>query len=828
VQFDSWEQSVHHLRHAYRMLKRERAFTLTVLATLSVAIGATTAAFAVVHAVLLRPLPVADQQRLVVLLAEDRSQQGATIGMPNEILWSLAKDSRSFNEIAGIPGSSGVAPPSPAMDGQRAISLASTPVTGNLFHVLGVTPALGRVLQSSDDEDKAGNVAVLSNEAWHREFGGRPDIVGHTLKLSQGEFTVVGVTPVGFNYPSGTDLWISFPQLVRRYGEMDELGSDGGYWDIVARVRDGVSEQQVRAEFLSVLRASKSPPLGKSESRIALVRSFESVIVGNTRPRLLLMLAAVTLVLLMACINVSGLILTRGLARSGELAVRAALGADRRQLVRQLMIENSILGGTGGILGAAVALGIIVVVRATVPPGLPRFDELRLDPVTLLVAMLLTVGSVLLFGLIPAFASARTALSSAVTGASRNFTGALSTARARSYIVVVQVALAVVLLTVAGLLGRTLTQLQRIELGFNPKNLLYVLIERLDPDVGEDMREARQRHNLLMYQLLDRLPTLPGIRGAAPTHVIPFSRVAAASGQDLHFSVQGGGIEDALHSPVISFDVASESYFQVLGIRILRGRAFTGEDGTSGERVAIVSESFARLAWPGINPLGRQFRVVTPDGVSGAWRNVVGIAADTRYRDLISIRPTVYIPTKQSGPGAIIAIRTSGDPIKVVPSVRGLVSEIDHSYAVGQAYVGDAMLNEALALPNFIAVALQIISGVALLLAALGLFGVLSLLVRQRTRELAVRSALGATATHIRVLVLRQAALVTGSGIGVGLLLAVACARAIRSQLFEISFADPATLVLVVMALSVVASGAAFFPARAATQTDPLVALKGE
>jgi predicted permease len=475
-----------------------------------------------------------------------------------------------------------------------------------------------------------------------------------------------------------------------------------------------------------------------------------------------------------------------------------------------------------------VAWGIIQVVRVTIPPGIPRIGEVRLDPATLGIACLSTIGSIMLFGLIPAFASASSALSTAIRGTSRGATHVRSASRARSYIVVAQVALAVVLLTLAGLLGLTLTHLQRIELGFNPRNLLYILVERLDPDVGEDMRASMHRHSLVMTGLLERLSTLPGVRGAAPTHVIPFSRGAAASGQDLHYSVEGRGIDDALHSPVVSFDIASENYFRVLGIRLVRGRAFTNADDASGVRVAIVSESFSRLAWPRTDPLGRQFRVVTPEGGSGAWRTVIGIVADTRYRDLLSPRPTVYIPTRQSSPGAIIAVRTAGSPLSVLPSIRGMLSQIDHSYAIGQAYAGEAMLDEALALPNFIAVALRVISAVALSLAALGLFGVLSLIVRQRTRELAVRCALGAGASQIRTLVFRHAAIVTGTGIVLGLVAAVAGGRIIRAQLFGIGFADPVTLVVVVLVLAAVAYGAAFFPARNATRTDPLIALQAE
>lgn len=826
--FETTPRPLRHVRFALRVLQHRRQFTSAVLATLAAAIGASTAGFAVIHAVLLRPLPVVDQDHLVVLSAEDHSQLGATLGMPNGILWSLTGEAQSFTEIAGIPANSGVAPPAPALDGDRPISIASTPVTGNLFHVLGIIPALGRNLEASDDEDKSGTVGVLSNAVWRREFGARRDIIGRTVRLSQGDYTIVGVAPEGFDFPHGTDLWISFPQLVRRYGELEELGANGGYWRAVARVRDGASETRVRSEFANILLAAKFPQLGDSASRNAVVNSFTNEILGNLRLPLILLLIAVMLVLVMACINVSGLVLTNGISRSGELALRTALGAERSDLVLQIMIENAILGVAGGILGAATAWAIVRIVRATAPLGLPRFDELQIDPTSLGIAALLTMCSVFLFGLVPAFSSAGKALSGAVHGASRNLTADRSAARVRSLIVSAQVALAVVLLAVTGLLGVTLAHLQGIDLGFNPNKLLYVLVERRESDVGDDVRMSRQRHSAVMYGVLDRLVTMPGVRGATVTHVIPFSRVAAASGQDLHFSVQGGGISDALHSPVVSFDIASESYFKVFGIRLLRGRNFNSEDGSGGPRVAIVNESFARLAWPGSDAMGRLFRVVTPEGVSGAWRTVVGIAGDTRYRDLGTPRPSVYIPTLQSAPGAIIAIRTSSDPLSVLPSVRRLVSEIDNSYAVGEAYTGNAMLTEALALPNFMTTVLTVLSFVALLLAALGLFGVLSLIVRQRSRELAIRSALGANAAHLRSLVLRQALTVTGSGIAIGLLLALSAGDAIRSQLFGVSFFDPTTLAGVVIVLAVIAFLASYFPARDAFRIDPLLAIKGD
>ncbi|MGH7632209.1 MAG: ABC transporter permease, partial [Gemmatimonadaceae bacterium] len=666
---DAWgfhplERLLQDLRYAARGLYHDPWFTITVILTLAVGIGATVATFGVVNGVLLRPLPVQDQRHLLVLATGHRSGPHASVGVALNFgeLRDFAARSRALSAVAGVPPVVGSVPPFTAYDGDRTISLATMEVTGNFFQVLGVRAARGRLLNADDDARGAAPVVVLSDAAWHREFGGRPDIVGRAILLGTKAFTVVGVAPPGFTFPGASDAWMSLATIMRLYGH--EPGPDDGWFDIIARLHPGANASQAQREFTDFLQELKLPAGPDSAARRGIVTSYSELTTGDIRQPLVILSVAVALLLVITCTNVAGLVLGRGLARAGEMAVRSALGASRGRIIAQLMIENAFLGAMGGAAGVLVAWFALRITVALAPSGLERFDQIRFDGSALVFALLLTIGVILAFGLIPARAAASARLDAQLRRSSRAVGSRSIAVRTRGALVVVQLALALVVLVGGGLLVRSLARLQNVSFGFRADHLLFVIIYE-SKGSGDDQSAAEARHAMVMNELAERLPSVPGIRAATVTWIIPFSVVEGANGFTEHYDLEGQSIDEGMQSPIAGEDVASDNYFTTLGIPLIRGRALSDADNASSPRVAVVSQSFASLAWPGENPLGKRLRAVNPGGGVGAWRTVVGIAKDTRYRDVTAAQPMIYIPVRQSGPGAVMAVRTSVRPLDV-------------------------------------------------------------------------------------------------------------------------------------------------------------------
>ena len=811
------------LAYAARLLRREYGFTTAVALTLAVGVGLTTATFAILNGVLLRPLPVSEQERLLVLSAENRAQTSPHIGLPNGALWSLGQESRSFSDVAGVPAV-GAASPLTVRDGERSISMAVTFASGNLFKTLGVRPLLGRTLEPDDDRSGTALALVLSYRAWRRDFGAQPDVVGRTVRLPMGGFTVVGVAPEGLDFPRGTDVWLATAQLLRHLGF--EPGQEGGYWDLVGRLKPGVTLGQAAAEFSAFLHNYQSPRFGAPASRVAVVRRFTDVIVGDLRTGLLIVFAAVILLLLIACTNIAGLLLTRGLTRMSELAIRSALGADHKRLATQLLTENLVLGVAGGMLGLVVAAVALRACVTLAPPGLPRFDEIRFDLAALGFALALTCGSMLLFGVAPAFRTVRSAIGVLLRGSAYGAID-LVTGRIRQLLVVVQVALAVMELSSAGILVRSLAHLQHSDLGFKADQFLFVVVQALESG-GSDMEAATTRHLAVLETLQERLPRTPGIVSATASYLLPFSVVGGTTGLDQQYRLEGQSTGDALKNPIVSVDVASESYFRTLGIPLLRGRVFTTADIAGAPDVAVVNETMARGAWPDQDPLGKRLQVLS-FGTPGRTRSVVGVVRDTRYRDVRAVLPTVYVPLHQtSALPAVVAVRTVGDPQRTLPTVKSVLTSFDGGYTIGKAFSIEDLRSLALVRPRFLAAVLAVLACAAAVLAGVGLFSVLSFHVRHRSRELGVRMSLGASPSELRNFVLRRALRIGATGGVVGLLAALASTRVLRAFLFDISPTDPLTLAGVVVFLLALSGLAAYVPAMRASRLDPAAVLRAE
>ncbi len=810
---------------ALRMLRRYPALAIGIIVTLAVAIGVTVATFGLANAIWLERLPVRDQARLVVLDVRDASRPALMdrTGMTNGFLDSLRAGAPAFSALARVH----IAGPTPfaARYGDRLTTLTSTAIGGELFDVLGATPALGRLLRPADDSVGSPPAVVLSYGVWRGMFGADSQAIGRTLAVEGMQAQIIGVAPPGFDYPAGTDAWVSIDQMERPFGQAGT--PEGGFFNLVGRLRTGATLEQARAQYAAVATRYVSPMMGAARSRVATVTPYSEVVIGKTRPVLLVVAAAVLLVLCVACVNVAGLLLARGVDRAPELAVRAAIGASRGRLVAQLFTESVLLAALGGALGTALGAALLRLGVTLAPADWPRLDQVRFNGAVVACALLVTTFAVLMFGLAPALSAAGPHLERELRASGARATGDRRTSRLRHAIVVAQIALAIVILAGAGLVGRSLAHIDAIDLGFHPRQQLIAGLELMVPPTTDTAEMARQgaRFNTVVRESIERLAAMPGVLGAATTSVEPFSDVGLSS----HYLVEGQPPDAASHNPMVDWDIAAPGYFQALGMRLVRGRLLGTRDASNGAAVAVVSQSFARTAWPGQNPIGRRLSL----GLSNThrtWQTVVGVVADTRFRGLTAEpRPAVYVPPGASGfQGVWLTVRTRGDPQALLPTIRHVLRDIDPDAAVRKVETGAALLSAQTARARTLATTLGILAGVVLMLASLGVFALLATLVRSRTHEIGVRMALGASERSIKSLVVGQAMRMGLLGTAIGLTLALAGTRLLRAQLYHVSAGDPLTMAGVVILLIASIFVAAYLPARRAMRTDPLTALRSE
>lgn len=810
------------LRVGLRALWRERAYSLAVALTLSLGIGSAAATFAALNQVLLQPLPVRDQDGVAVLTVQNTASMDPHVGITYGLLSELQAQGHAIEAAAGVPAALAAAPFA-ARDGDRILQLTLTATTGNFFQVLGAVPEQGRLLQSADDAGANGGVAVVSYSAWRTMFGGRADIVGHQVLLSVGTLTIVGVAPREFDYPRGTDIWVSDAEYLRLAGY--RVGPEDGYWDALVRLKSHNGLIEAGQELTTHIRESSAPLLGPLGTRRVVARSFTDVIVGNQRDVLILFAAAVALVLIVACTNVAGLLLARGFSRAREIAVRKALGATTRRIIGQLMVENLVLAVVGGTLGILSARFLLTALVALSPPDLARMNELHLNLAVVGFAVVLTLLTAIAFGLAPAFSAANARLETPLRSESRSQSASLHTVRARQWLVICQVALSVVVLTSAGLLLRNLARLQSLQLGFDTQHLLFVYVDQLDVAKGADVRAGEVRHTAVIEGLVDRLKELPGVVNATPADAIPFSVVPGTAGLTVHYGLEGQSLSTGMASPTAGFTIASKDYFATLGIPLVHGRSFTTSDRTGAEQVAIVSQGFADHAWPDRNPMGQRLRFLN-NGTIGLWRTVVGIVADTRYHDFLAVQPEVYIPLYQSEPGAFIAVRTTGEPLDAVPLARDALRGLDQGYGIAKAVSAEQLLATRLARARFLAAIVVVLAATVTILAAIGLFGVLSFSISQRRHEFGIRLALGATAGHLRSLVFLSVVRLTVIGFVLGLAIGLPAARILRHEIVGVSTFDPISLIAVLIVLLTTIALASALPVARAAKVNPMSAIR--
>ncbi len=811
--------------YALRVLSKSPGVTAVLVLTLAVGIGATTATFGVVDALLLRPLPVRDQGSLVILSAHDGKRPDAEIGIPSTGVRALGKASRSFVGIAPIAQQG--AQPFAARYHDRLLSLSAAFVAGDFFRVLGAIPVAGRLLGPEDDGPGAGPAVVLSYDTWQREFAGDTSVVGQEIQLVNGPQRIVGVAPKGLGYPLGADVWAAMGPIERMFP--DASGPDAGFpSDVLARLRPGVTLAQAQAEYAAYLREYPSRTLGDPAFRTANAQLFVERVVGSIKPTLIILSAAVALVLLVALTNAAGLLVTRGLARSHELALRAALGAGRGRLVRQLLTENAELAVAAGLLGVVVAAALLRTTAFLAPPELIHFDAVRISVRVLAFAVSLTVGTILLFGLGPALLIAHSRIEGALRVGSRTLAGGRRGERSRRVMVAGQVALAVVVLTAAGLLGRSLERLQQVDLGFAPGPLLFVGLEDMTPFDAHTQSWAMgaARYHAVLDALAAELPREHGIEGVTTVFTRPFSGTSL----QLPYEVQGSDASEAVGADRVTMGLGLESHFSTLGIVVRRGRDFTTADRMGAPQVAVVSEGFARRNWPGRDAIGQRVRLNPADSTQ-PWRTVVGVVANTRYRNVTeSPEPTVYIPLRQTKAAPMfLAIRTSGvEPRGALQAFGRVLTDANPAFGIRETSTGAELLDARLARPRFLAATLAALSGAAVILSGVGLYGLLAAAVRERRHEIAVRMALGATPTEARALMMHEAMLIIGIGLATGIVLALVGTRFLSSALYGVTPADPLAFSAAVLAFVAVAGVAAYAPVARAARVDALAALRAE
>jgi putative ABC transport system permease protein len=797
--------------YALRSLRRDPGFALVATLTLALGIGAATAMFSVINGVLLRPLPVAEQERVMVMWGEQPARDFPHMPFLHPMLEEYAEQTRAFEMLAGIDYNG--AWPRTMRDGDEAVTIAGTWVTGDFFRVLGVVPAIGRILLPDDDVPGAAPALVISHAFWQRHFGGDPSAIGREFRWNERSFVVVGVMPRGFEYPRGAEFWTALGPIRAEVMET--------HLDLVGRLRPGVTVEQARADlgaFLQRTDAERPPML---QGLRPVVNPLADLVVGEVRAALWILSAAVLLLVSIACINVANLLFIRGSARVRELAIRSAVGADRRRIARQLLTESAVLAAVAGVAATVMAVAALRGLLALAPPQLPRLEEVRLDPAALGFALAATLLVGVLAGLAPALWSAGGDAYTTLRGGARVGAGTAGMRRVRQGMVAGQVALALLVLVGAGLLLRSLANLQRAEMGFAGESLVVATMS-LPPDRFAD----RAEHLALLDRVVERVGALPGVGAVSPVTRPPFS---GKGGWDAPYTGEGQGTEAREANPVLNLELAGAGYFAMLGVPIVRGRAFTDRDREDAAPVAIVSEAVARRTWPGEDPLGKRIKLGGPDSPM-PWHTVVGVAAETRWRELVEPRPSIYFPIRQFG-GPVpmsLGLRTEVDPASVIPALRGALREVDPQLHLVDAAPLTRLLDAPLAGPRFSAALLAVLAALALTLAAVGIYGVMAAWVRQRQHEVGVRMALGAAAGDIRRLVLGQGLMLAVAGAGVGLLAALAGTRLLSALLFGVSPTDPLTFAGVASLLLVVALAACYLPTRRATRVDPMVTLRVE
>ena len=800
------------VRHGARSLLQRPGFTLVAVLTLALGIGASTAIFTVVDAVLLRPLPYDDPERLVILWLDNRVQgvDDDVTSYPNYEDWR--DEGKSFASMAAYVqpqlnltgGGSG--------EGREPERVRGARVTASFFPTLGVDPAFGRAFRVEEEQRGQNQVAILGHDLWQRRFGGDQGVLGRTIELDGSAVTVVGVMRAGFAYPNGAEVWTPLaPDDMLRTAR-------GLLWlRVIGRLAPGAALERASAEMATVAaRLESQYPETNTGHGVRLQPLNDAVVGGQVRRSLVVLLAAVGCLLLIACVNVANLLLARATVRAREVAVRTALGAGRGRLIRQLLVESLLLGLLGGAAGALLAVWGVRALIALGPADFPRRAEIAVDGTALAFAFALALATGLLFGLVPALHASRPDFGTLLKDGEKGSAG--RGGPARSLLVVAEVAIAVVLLVGAGLLAESFRRLRTADTGLRTQGALAVRL-----DLPRGLYSDPTAIAAFSRALLERVRALPGVESVQTVNAL----FPGEGFQSSDFTIEGRPPAAAGQRVEVTMSTASPGFFRGLGIPLRAGRELTAADGPDAPPVVVISEEVARRWWPGESPLGRRIRFGGSDAGEVPWMEIVGVVGDVQVPGVEVQRPATYQSSLQNPSRSfLLVVRTAGDPLALARPVREAVWAVDPRQAVSQIDTLDNLLAVQVAKQRWSALLLGLFAGVALVLALVGIYGVLSYSVQQSTREIGIRMALGARRETVVRMVVARAARLALAGVAVGLALAWFATRALASLLHEVSATDPATFAAMAVLLLGAALLAGYLPARRATAVDPVTALR--
>jgi putative ABC transport system permease protein len=801
------------IRYAIRTLVKARGFTAAVLATLTIGIGAATAIFSVLNAVVIRPLPFPDADRLMFLTEyQTDTQTGASRSI--SVSWPSFADWRNrLKSFEGLAASRSAT--FSIVDPENPDRVTGRQTTWNFLGVLGVAPAMGRDFTPDDDKPGAPGVVIIRHEYWQRQYGGASDILSKTIRLNGAPKMIVGVLPEGFAFARAADVWEPIgPYLVQGNGLLDR-GNHTGLAGI-GRLKRGVSEETARTELRAVAAALTTEYPNTNSAVTANLEPLATRVVGDTRAVLWSLFAAVGCLLLIACVNVANLLLARGASRQQELALRAALGSGRFRLIRQLLVESLVLSLVGAALGLAAGWGLLAALLALAPTDTPRLAEVGLDASAVLFAIGAALLSGLFFGLLPALSSSSVRGKEVLVRSPRAGTSS-ATARVRRVLIAVEVALALVLLTGAGLTLRTMQALTTLNPGFDPTGVLTARITAAGQ--GWDADRARA----FIRDLLTELRALPGVSQGALALSLPVEGSQWGS----VFIVGDKPVPARADLPSAAFSPVSDGYFEALKVRLVTGRFFTSSDRDTSPKVAVVNEMAAARLWPGENPIGKRVKQGWPEWTT-PWYEVVGVAGDLKLNGIDQPTPMqIYLPFMQSlSPNPALIIRSAGDPSALTQPIRDTVHRLAPSIPVYAVQTMEMLMDGAVARQRASMTIFAIFALIAVTLASIGLYGVIAYSVSQRTHEVGVRLALGATRGEVLGLFLRQGLITIAAGLAAGVAGAIVLSRFIEDLLFGVTPTDQMTLWTVTAILFTVSIFICYLSARRSTKIDAAVALR--
>jgi putative ABC transport system permease protein len=797
------------IRYGVRSFLKRPGFLVIALSTLALGIGATTAMFTVVNSVLLRPLEFPEPERIVSLEGINPALGGASgsnLSVPDIADWQ--QQSQSFEQIASFTSGGSF-----LTFGDQTERVPASSVSAEFFPLFRINPIAGRWIGPADSQKTGPSVAVISHSLWQRKFGGAANVVNTELKIRGQSWTIVGIMPPGFNYPNDCELWVPFsPNLATE-------PRDNRYVNVIARLKPNVSLAQAQTELDTInQRLAQNYPVTNTGWGVKLTELRERM-VGKLRTSLIILLGAVALVLLIACANVANLLLARAAYRQREIAVRTALGASRVRIVRQLLTESVLLSLVSGLIGLGLSVWLLKLLIAISPANSPRIAEIGIDWRVYIFALAVTILTGLLFGLVPALQSSRPDLNETLKESGRQGGQSGTRNRVGSFLIVSEIALSFILLASAGLLIKSFIHLRRIDPGFTPDNVLAFRLAITSPNYNANEKRAQ-----LYRQLVDQLKATPGVQSVGAILSLPLNGDTFNLGR----SVVPEGVPEVPENAVNSQHlVITPDYFQTLKIPLKAGRAFNDQDNLDSVKVVIINETFAHRLWPGQNPIGKRFHIWRDEKFS---REVVGVVGNTKQSLDEEAGNQTYVPVAQDPTWGSLSfvVRTAGEPTAFAGAVREAIQSVDKTLPTYNLKTMDDVVATSAAPRRLPMLLLSAFAGVAMLLAMLGIYGVTSYYVTQRTHEIGVRMALGARFDQILRLVLKQGMVLVIVGVVIGAIGSWFATRLLASLLYGVSVTDSVTFAGVAVLLIVVALLACYIPARRATKVDPMVALRCE